>query len=112
MIRENVRSDSQTSITAPFAGQTFQQKNGMVTLGFKGTTKEEDQFEVIIYDNLSKSFDNDYRVLNAVLKKTPDDKGFKLSFNLKVELKQGLYYYIIRKKDNTDIIYVSKFFVK
>jgi hypothetical protein len=112
LIRENVRSDSQTSITAPFKGQTFQQKKGMVILNFKGVTTEEDQFEVVIYDNKITNFNNDYRVLNALLKKTPDDDGFKLSFNLKVELKPGLYYYIIRQKDNPEIIHISKFLVK
>lgn len=114
LIHENTRSDSQTSITAPSQAQTFQQKNGTVTLGFKGTTKEDESFEVVIYDNKTINFNNNYSLLNAELKKIPDatNEEFKLSFNVKIELKQGLYYYVIRKKENTEIIHISKFYVK
>jgi hypothetical protein len=112
LIRENVRSDSQTRINAPIQGETFQRKNGMVILGFNGTTEAASQFELIIYDNSPKNFNNDYQVLNAMLKKTSNNDSFQLSFNVKVELKPGLYYYLIRTKEAAEMVYLSKFYIR
>lgn len=112
LISENLRSDTNISVNTPAKGQRFEQKDGIVALSFNGTTSKNDKFELIIYDNKAENFNNDYSILSTMLKTTPDENTFNVSFNVMIELKKGLYYYIIRRKDEAQILHISKFFIQ
>lgn len=109
LIRENVRSDKSVTVKMPSENYTFTPKNGVATLKFRFTTEAETAIELIIYDNKIDSFEKNYQILSATLQKTSNDE---LVFNANVSLKNGLYYYVLRKKDTLEIIHISKFFVR
>lgn len=109
LIRENIRSNEVITVKMPTENYTFKPKNGVTTLKFKIVTTETEPIELIIYDNRIDSFEKNYPILSTILQKKSNDE---LVFNANVQLEKGLYYYILRKKNTTEIIYISKFFVR
>jgi hypothetical protein len=114
LIRENVRSnEAALLVKKPTPNQIYKSKRDKIYLEFSGTVNTSANLEFIIYNNLPVSFDKDYKTLLAVLKSEKiGDKQFQLTFEGNVELKNGLYYYIVRKKSDFEILYISKFKVQ
>ena len=109
LIGENVHSfKGGTSITFPKTGYSFVPKNKITDFSIKGTVSDNQSIDIIVYDNQPESFTNNKPVLltSKVL------KPGSFSYNLSIELKPGAYYYIIRNKETTSIIHISKFFVE
>jgi hypothetical protein len=109
LIQENVRSDRSITIKTPAENYTFAPKNGVATLKFRFTTAEETPIELMIYDNQRESFEKEHRILSTMLRQSSNDE---LAFDVNVSLKNGLYYYVLRKKDTSEIVTISKFFVR
>ena len=109
LIRENIRSNEMITVKTPSENQTFTSKKGIATLKFKVVATETELIELIIYDNRIDSFEKNYPILSTILQKKSNDE---LVFNANIQLEKGLHYYILRKKNTTEIMYISKFFVR
>lgn len=114
LIQENVRSKKNTeaTINQPTLNKVFRLKNKKINLVIQGTISDDSPVELIIYDNRSLSFNKDYPLLKTVLIAKKDTDNYTISFNANIDLSEGLYYYIIRKKATADILHTSKFQVK
>ncbi|MFK7947200.1 MAG: hypothetical protein AB8G11_06415 [Saprospiraceae bacterium] len=109
IIRENVRSDGNNfKITFPRKEQTFYSKNDIINFRLEGNSSIERNVQVVLYDNKESSFSNDQYVLST----TKDLKNGDFSFSINIELKNGLYYYVMQEKETGKILHVSKFDIK
>lgn len=109
IIRENVRSDRKNfEIIFPRKNQTFYPKNGIINFRLKGNSSIERNVQVVLYDNKESSFLNDQYVLST----SKDLKNGDFSFSINIELKNGLYYYVMQEKETGKILHVSKFDIK
>lgn len=113
LILENVRSGEESAtIYSPSKGYTYRLNGKEINLKIKGSTNIESDLELVVYDNNPANFDKDFKILKSRINKANKDDEYKLSFNANVELPQGLYYYIIRTKDDEKVVYISKFYVR
>ena len=120
------------SIEKPSKGESFVLKGGKITLQINGMLftndlTDENSISVAIYDNNPQNYKSNKSLFSFSLpleKDTADEEekefGFVPKFedayfvNLKetIEIKAGLYYYLILQKGETAAMYTGKFEVK
>ncbi len=114
LISENIRSNEiKIVMNEPKKEFIYKRKDNHIFMVLSGTTTTNEAVELVIYNNQTSNFEKNYTLLTTNIKSTPTENNqFELSFNAKLTLKTGLYYYILRTEKTNNVLHIAKFYVK
>lgn len=102
---------SKTTVSSPQPDATFAFKEN-ISFTVEGETSIQPSYRLIIYSNRAYDIENDYRLLDIPIFGKANNGKYDFRFNAEIPLKKGLYYLVIQKDDNREVLHISRFTIK